>query len=84
MLFSIACYEKKYFLRYNKFMKDKNINRYKAKNVLALLGLLISLFFAYVAFYGWQNNYDRKNVLITFFFSSSIGILVGHGGVEMF
>ena len=60
-------------------MKDKNINRYKAKNVLALLGLLISLFFAYVAFYGWQNNYDRKNVLITFFFLSLLPLALSLG-----
>ena len=60
-------------------MKDKNINRHKAKNVLALLGLLISLFFAYVAFYGWQNNYDRKNVVIIFFFFSLLPMTLSLG-----
>lgn len=60
-------------------MKDKNINRHKAKNVIALLGLVISLFFAYVTFYGWQNNYDRKNVVIVFFFLSLLPLALSLG-----
>lgn len=49
-------------------MKNNYIKHKKLKNILALLGLVSSLFFAYCCYYGWQNHYNKKSVVIIFFF----------------